>query len=88
MSNRLLITIEYQGRRYRGAYFLSGNQLVVEASGLGQETADATILGRQLGKPAEKLAKLLLTELVKETSGLMRQLPELALEGSTTQLML
>jgi hypothetical protein len=41
-----------------------------------------------LGKPAEKMAKLLLTELVKETSGEMRHLSELALEGSTTQLRL
>ena len=88
MSDRLLISIEHRGRSYRGAYFLSGDQLVVEAFGLGQETADATILGRQLGKPAEKLAKLLLTELVKENSGEMRQLSELALEGSTTQLRL
>lgn len=86
MSDRLVITIEHRGRRYSGAYYLSGDQLVVEAAGLGQETADARILGRKLGRPAEKLAKLLLTELVKENTGEMRPLSELALEGSTTQL--
>ncbi len=88
MSNRLLITIEHRGKRYSGAYFLSGDQLVVEAAGLGRETADARLLNCQSGEPAEKLAKILLTELVKDSLGDRWPLPGLVSEGSTTQLRL
>ena len=86
MSNRLLITIEHGGKRYSGTYYLSGGQLVVESVGLGRETVDASILNSQLGLPAEKLAKILLTELVKEKFGNMWPMSNMSLEGSTTQI--
>jgi len=86
MSNRLLITIEHGGKRYCGTYYLSGGQLVVEAVGLGRETVDASILNSQLGLPAKKLAKILLTGLVKEKFGNTWPMSNMSLEGSTTQI--
>lgn len=81
-----LITIKYRGVRYRGAYYLRGAHLVVEAREAGRTTADAALVDFKLDASAAKLAKILLMELVKETvaaddSGLLT----LAAQGSTTR---
>ena len=83
-ANRHLITVELEGTRYRGAYSLEKEHLVIEAAGLGRKRIDASIIDYQLGEPATLLAKLAFTELVKENLG--TQTLELVAQGSTTQI--
>jgi len=83
--DRHLITVELDGTRYRGAYALEREYLVVEAYGLGRKEIDASLVDYMLGEPARKLAKLILTELIKEHVGRGHEFIDLVTQGSTTQ---
>ena len=81
----LLVTVEYQDKRYRGAYCVREELFIVEASGLGRKTTDAAVLNDVVDESAERLAKLMLTELVKEAMEDPTLELELASQGSVTQ---
>ena len=81
-----LVTIKYRGTRYRGTYYIAGNDLVVEAHDIGKKSADAALLDYKLDTSAAKLAKILLMELVKEGIADDPDLMLLASQGSTTQI--
>ena len=83
---RNIITVRVDAIRYRGAYYKDGDKLVVEASGLGIRSMDASILGDHLGAPAKKMAKLMLHDLVKEGTQTNLEPVILAQQGSTTQI--
>lgn len=84
-TNRHLLTVELDGTRYRGAYSLEQENLIVEAHGLGRREVDATLIDCALGEPAKKLATLILTQLIKETVERGEHVVDLAAQGSTTQ---
>ena len=84
-SPNLLVTVDYEEKRYRGAYYVRGDLFIVEASGLGRKTADAAILNSEVDESAERLAKLMLTELVREGLNDPTLELELAMQGSITQ---
>ena len=79
-----IVTVHLDGQRYRGAYYFQGNELVVNAYGLTQGSADMSALDGERGKAALNLAKLVLIDMVRsapESSGLH---PQLCVQGSTT----
>ena len=84
-TNRNLITVKLDGTRYRGSYALEQEHLVVEAYGLGRKEIGASLIDYTLGEPAEKLATLVFTELVKENVERGHGVNELVAQGSTTQ---
>jgi hypothetical protein len=79
-KSRQLLTIELDGTRYRGAYSLEQDRLVIEAYGLGRTEVDASLVDYCLGEPAHKLAKL-----VRENVSQGSDLINLIAQGSTTQ---
>ena len=84
-SNRYLLTVELDGTRYRGAYSLDENHLVVEAHGLGRTEIDAALVDHSLGEPAKKLATIVFTQLIKENVEREPSTLELVAQGTTTQ---
>jgi hypothetical protein len=84
-KSRQLLTIELDGTRYRGAYSLEQDRLVIEAYGLGRTEVDASLVDYCLGEPAHKLAKLIFTQLVRENVSQGSDLINLIAQGSTTQ---
>jgi hypothetical protein len=84
-AKRQLLTIELDGTRYRGAYSLEQEHLVIEAHGLGRTEVDASLVDYSLGDPAKKLATLIFTQFVKEQVGRGLETASLAIQGSTTQ---
>ena len=86
VPGRHIITVRVDSTRYRGAYYKEGDRLVVEASGLGIRSMDATILGDELGAPAEKMAKLMLHDLVNEGTQTNLEPVILAAQGTTTEI--
>ncbi len=81
-----IVTVHLDDERYRGAYFFRGNELVVTAYGLREGTADLAVLGGERGKAALNLAKLVLIDMVRESTDLSGILHGLSLQGSTTAL--
>ena len=85
-TQRMIVSVKLFGKRYYGSYHLQNDRLHVESVGLGTISADADILDGQLDASAQKFAKLLLMELVKENStGTAWRMPVLEDTGSTTQ---
>lgn len=83
-----LLTVELDGTRYRGAYRVEGEELIIEAHGLGKKIIDATIVEGQLGEPTKRLAQLAFAEFIKENAELDGDRLSLAVQGATTQVAL
>ena len=81
---RNLLTLKIDGVRYRGVYWIEGQELIVEAHGLGTRSVDASVVDFVLGEPARKLAILLLAQLIKAALNRNDDTLELAAQGSTT----
>ena len=45
-----IVTVHLNGKRYRGAYYYRGQELVVTAYGLQESSADLAVLEGELGK--------------------------------------
>jgi hypothetical protein len=84
-TDRHLLTIRINGVRYRGAYSLERERLIVEAHGLGRTEVDASLVDGALGEPARKLATIIFTQLIRENSGRNDDVMNLVAQGSTTQ---
>ncbi len=79
-----MVTVHLDGECYRGAYYFREDKLVVTADGLQDGYADLAVLGKERGKAAQNLAKLLLINMVRESTGSNDIQPGLSLQGSTT----
>jgi len=82
------VTVHLDGERYRGAYYFQGNELVVTAYGLRESSADMSVLQGERGKAALNLAKLVLIDMVRESTDIAVSDPGLSLQGSTTAICL
>jgi hypothetical protein len=78
-----IVTIHLDDKRYRGAYYFRGDQLVVTAYGYRESSVDLAVLNGERGKAALKLAKLILIDMIREADVPVSH-PGLALAGSTT----
>ena len=83
-----IVTVHLNGKRYRGAYYFRGDQLVVTAYGLQESSADIAVLEGERGKAALNLAKLVLIDMVRDAMDVSSLNPGLSLQGSTTQIAL
>lgn len=81
-----IITVHLDDQRYRGAYYFKGDELVVTAYGLKQSSANMEVLGGERGQAAVNLAKLVLIDMVRASQDVPDWHPELALQGTTTQI--
>ena len=81
-----LVTVHLDGERYRGAYYFRGDELVVTAYGLQESSANTAVLVGERGKAALNLAKLVLTDMVRDATDVRFVDPGLSLQGSTTRL--
>jgi len=81
-----IVTVHIDDQRYRGAYYFRGDELVVTAYGFKQSSADMAVLGGERGKAALNLAKLVLIDMVRDSQDVPDWHPELALQGTTTQI--
>ena len=79
-----IVTVHINDERYRGAYYFRGDDLVVTAYGFRESSVDMAVLGGERGEAALNLAKLVLTEMVKESMNVPNLDPALSLQGSTT----
>ncbi len=80
------VTVHINGIRYRGAYKIRGDQMVVSARGLEERTNDVSVLAGETGKAAMNLAKLMLIQMVKTTDDFHGLDSGLSLQGTTTQI--
>ena len=83
-----IVTVHLDGERYRGAYYFQGDELVVTAYGLRESSADMSVLQGERGKAVLNLAKLVLIDMVRESTDIPALHPGLSLQGSTTQICL
>lgn len=81
-----IVTVHLDDKRYRGAYYFRGDKLVVTAYGMPEASADLEVLGGERGKAAVNLAKLVLIDMVRDQMEIPDWHPELALQGTTTQI--
>jgi hypothetical protein len=81
-----IVTVHLDDKRFRGAYYFRGDKLVVTAYGMREATADLEVLGDERGKAALNLAKLVLIDMVRDQMDIPDWHPELALQGTTTQI--
>jgi len=81
-----IVTVHLDDKRYRGAYYFRGDELVVTAFGLRESSTDLAVLGDERGKAALNLAKLVLIDMIKDAMNIPDWTPELALQGTTTQI--
>jgi hypothetical protein len=81
-----IVTVHLDDKRYRGAYYFRGDQLVVTAYGFKESSAELAVLGDERGQAALNLAKLVLIDMVREAQEVPDWHPELALQGTTTQI--
>ena len=81
-----IVTVHLDDKRYRGAFYFRGNELIVTAYGLKEGSADLSVLGDERGKAALNLAKLVLIDMVRATVDDLGISPGLSLQGTTTQL--
>ncbi len=79
-----IVTVHFNDERYRGAYYFRGDELVVTAYGFRESSVDMAVLGGERGEAALNLAKLVLTEMIKESLNVPNMDPALSLQGSTT----
>lgn len=84
-----IVTVHLDHKRYRGAYYFRGDQLVVTAYGYQQTSVDLAVLNGERGKAALNLAKLVLIDMIREKAALDDSAfphfhPGLSLQGSTT----
>jgi hypothetical protein len=79
-----IVTVHLDGERYRGAYYYQGEELVVKAYGLKKSTANMAFLQGERGKASYNLAKLVLIDMVRDATDVLRLHPGLSLQGSTT----
>ena len=79
-----IVTVHLDGQRYRGAYYFQGSELVVNAYGLEQGSADMSVLDGERGKAALNLAKLVLIDMVRSASDASGFYQALCVQGSTT----
>ena len=78
-----IVTVHLDDKRYRGAYYFRGEELVVTAYGYRETSVDLAVLNGERGKAALNLAKLVLIDMVRD-AGIPILHPGLALAGSTT----
>lgn len=81
-----IVTVHLDDKRYRGAYYFRGDKLIVTAFGLKESSADLEVLGGERGKAALNLAKLVLIDMIRDQMDIPDWTPELALQGTTTQI--
>jgi hypothetical protein len=81
-----IVTVHLDDKRYRGAYYFRDDKLVVTAYGMPESSADLEVLGDERGKAALNLAKLILIDMVRDQLEIPDWTPELALQGTTTQI--
>ncbi len=81
-----IVTVHLDSKRYRGAYYFRGDQLVVTAYGLQESSANLAVLEGERGKAAVNLAKLVLIDMVRDVMAVPNLDPGLSLQGSTTRL--
>lgn len=81
-----IVTVHLDDQRFRGAYYFRGDKLVVTAFGMKEVEADLAVLGEERGKAALNLAKLVLIDMVRDQMDIPDWHPELALQGTTTQI--
>lgn len=79
-----IVTVHINDERYRGAYYFRGDELVVTAYGFRESSVDMAVLGDERGEAALNLAKLVLTDMVKESLNIPNLDPGLSLQGTTT----
>ena len=63
-----IVTVHLDGERYRGAYYFSGEDLVVIAHGFQESSASLAVLQGERGKAALNLAKLVLIDMVRSAA--------------------
>ena len=80
------VTVHINGIRYRGAYKLQDDQIVVSGCGLRDTTNDLSVLAGETGKAAMNLAKLMLVQMVRSTMDRRGCEPGLYVQGTTTQI--
>ncbi len=79
-----IVTVHLDDKRYRGAYYFRGDEIVVTAYGLRQKSVSAEALAGERGSAAVNLAKLVLVDMVREVVDIEGLDPGLSLQGSTT----
>ena len=79
-----IVTVHYDDKRYRGAYYFRGDMLVVTAYGYQESAVDISVLSGERGKAALNLAKLVLIDMIKGVADVGFPYPGLSLQGSTT----
>ena len=80
------VTVHINGIRYRGAYKLQDDQIVVSGYGLRETTNDLSVLAGETGKAAMNLAKLMLIQMVRNTADFSGIEPGLSVQSTTTQI--
>jgi len=83
-----IVSIHLDGERYRGAYYINGDELLVTAYGLAESSADMAVLQGERGKAANNLAKLVLIDMVRSAKDPIGLQAALSMQGSTTHLCL
>jgi len=83
-----IVSVHLDDKRYRGAYYFQGDELVVTAYGLQESSANMAVLQGERGKAAKNLAKLILIDMVRDATEVRNLLPGLSLQGTTTQICL
>ncbi|NIV17070.1 MAG: hypothetical protein GWN47_01395 [Woeseiaceae bacterium] len=81
-----IVTVHLDDKRYRGAYYFRGEEMVVTAHGLRQSSINLAVLDGERGKAALNLAKLVLIDMVKGAQAVPELEPVLCMQGSTTSL--
>ena len=79
-----IVTVHLDDKRYRGAYYFRGDEMIVTAYGLKQSSVDIGVLAGERGNAALNLAKLVLIDMVREVTDVPGMDPGLSLQGSTT----
>lgn len=79
-----IVTVHFNDKRYRGAYYFRGDILTVTAYGFQETSVDMAVLGEERGKAALNLAKLVLIDMIKGVEDTGFPYPELCIQGSTT----
>lgn len=80
------VTVHLDGKRYRGAYYIDVDELVVTAYGLETSSASMAVLQGERGKAALNLAKLVLIDMVRDSQDIRCENSGLSLQGSTTRI--
>ena len=79
-----IVTVHLDDKRYRGAYYVRDETMVVSAYGLRQSSMDLAVLNGERGQAALNLAKLILIDMIKSSQAVPDLEPVLCMQGSTT----